>query len=87
MSVTGRALDGVAVVSDIVGSVDPSQSARKLSTIIRAFNENLSPAHNVGLSVPGLAYSPESIKASVSDLLSEIKRLRPLVHQVTIRQH
>lgn len=81
VSTTGHALDGVAVVSDIVGSSDPSASARTLFDIIRAFKSS-------SVEVPGpstlstLVYNPEYIKASVSNLLGVTKSLRPLVHQV-----
>jgi len=74
VSTTGHALDGIAVVSDIMNSVDPLASARSLSNTIRAFKSYsvLSPEHTA-----------ESIKTSVSSLLGIIKSLKPLVHQIT----
>lgn len=83
MSTTGHPLDGVAVVSDIFASSDPATSARKLSTIIRAFQErSLSPS--MGLSVPTLKYTAASVIASVSSLLTTTRTLNPLVHQVIL---
>jgi len=85
VSSTGHALDGVAIVSDIIGSSDPSVSARKLAVVIRAFKSSSALAPGAGLfPVPAFKYTAESIKTSVSSLLTTIKTMNPLVHQVNI---
>lgn len=87
VSMTGHALDGVAVVSDIFASSDPSASARKLSTVIRAFQKHSSLLLSTGISSPTLKYSAESIKASTSNLLMTIKNMNPLIHQVIFYEY
>jgi thiamine-phosphate diphosphorylase/hydroxyethylthiazole kinase len=81
VSTSGHKLDGIAVVSDIVGSTDPTASARKLFGVIRAFKLSSAQVPDV-LSVSTPEHTPESIKASASNLLGVIKSLNPLVHQV-----
>src|SRR5882762_8972012 len=81
VSTTGHALDGIAIVSDIVGSLDPLASARTLCDIIRAFKLS-SVQVPASVSVATSPRTTESIKASVSNLLGVIKSLNPLVHQV-----
>ncbi|OBZ68095.1 putative thiamine biosynthetic bifunctional enzyme [Grifola frondosa] len=80
VSTTGRSLDGVAVVSDIVASPDPRLAAQRLAAIVQAFKSN--PSHNFSLG-PTASYTPESVKASVGVLLPLIRHFSPLVHQIT----
>lgn len=82
VSTTAHTLDGVAVISDIVGSLDPLASARNLFSIIRAFKTSFVSAPNAGIYETGVIYSSESITSSVSHLLGAIKIINPLVHQV-----
>lgn len=79
VSTTGHALDGVAIVSDIVGSTDPLNSSRRLCDILRSF-KNVAPP----VSALHQPYTPEFIKASVSRLLEDLKLVNPLVHQVRL---
>ena len=83
VSTTGRTLNGIAVVSDIVGSSDPTASARTLFDAIRAFKLSSVRAQDA-LSAPDQEHTPESIKYSASKLLGVIKTLNPLVHQVIL---
>ncbi|TFY68790.1 hypothetical protein EVJ58_g794 [Rhodofomes roseus] len=79
VSVTGHALDGLAIVSDIVGSPEPKLAAGKLASVVRAFKAH-SPS---SFSLPGAQYAPESIKAQVGSLVSAVRKHSPLVHQIT----
>ncbi|KAJ3512635.1 hypothetical protein NLJ89_g3408 [Agrocybe chaxingu] len=80
VSITGHALDGVAVVSDIVASPEPGQAASKLRSIFKQFNESsrsfLAPSPSSNLTV-------ESILDGVVKLMTEIRKVNPLVHQIT----
>ena len=80
VSVTGHALDGLAVVSDIVASPKPKAAAGRLASIVRAF-KSASPSI---FSVPGAQYTPEEIKEQVASLISAVRRHSPLVQQVRI---
>ncbi|KIM78882.1 hypothetical protein PILCRDRAFT_75085 [Piloderma croceum F 1598] len=82
ISTTGHALDGIAVVSDIMNSADPLASARSLSSTIRAFKSYSAQVPSAS-SVLSPEHTAESIKTSVSSLLGIIKSLKPLVHQIT----
>ncbi|KAI0342020.1 Hydroxyethylthiazole kinase [Trametopsis cervina] len=75
ISATGHALDGVAVVSDIMASLQPLVAAQTLSTRVRAFYQ--------GTSAPRSTYDVEGIKASVGSILQSVKKYGPLVHQIT----
>ncbi|KAF7983776.1 hypothetical protein HWV62_18984 [Athelia sp. TMB] len=78
VSTSGRALDGVAVVSDIVGSKDPLDASRRLCDIFREFR-NILPSSIVSYH----PYTPEHIKQSASKFLEDLKLINPLVHQLT----
>ncbi|KAI9067159.1 Hydroxyethylthiazole kinase [Trametes sanguinea] len=80
VSPSGRSLDGVAVVSDIVASTDPLNAAKRLSTKIKAFYSTPSPPV---FSLSPSPYSADTLKQSVGRLLSAIKEYSPLVHQIT----
>ncbi|KAL1747054.1 Hydroxyethylthiazole kinase family-domain-containing protein [Schizophyllum fasciatum] len=75
----GRALDGVAVVSDIMASRDPGAAAGRLAAIVRAFKEGrarASSAPSAGLHVPDLL-------DGVVRLMEVVREINPLVHQIT----
>ncbi|KAI0742200.1 Hydroxyethylthiazole kinase [Irpex lacteus] len=72
---TGHALDGVAVVSDIVASPQPRVAAQALFSRIQAF-------YQTSLS-PQSSYTVESIKAGVGSILDSVRKYGPLVHQIT----
>ncbi|KZP17960.1 TMP-TENI-domain-containing protein [Athelia psychrophila] len=78
VSTSGRALDGIAVVSDIVGSKDPLDASRRLCDIFREFRNALPTS--VASHHP---YTPDYIKASASRLLEDLKLINPLVQQIT----
>ncbi len=71
---TGHALDGFAVVSDIVASPQPLVAAQALFSRIQAF-------YQTSLS-PQSSYTVESIKAGVGSILDSVRKYGPLVHQV-----
>lgn len=77
MSRTNHTLDGIAVVSEIVASLTPRDVAEKLSTIFRAFKRN----HGVPNHLHSIAQG--HILDGVVDLMNSIRRLNPLIHQIT----
>lgn len=86
VSSSGHALDGVAVVSEIVASPEPLVAAKKLHAIISQFHKNHLSPHPVNLigSVGTSTTTPtqESILNGVALLMNEIRKANPLVHQV-----
>ncbi|EJF65143.1 Hydroxyethylthiazole kinase [Dichomitus squalens LYAD-421 SS1] len=79
VSIYGRSLDGLAVVSDIVASTDPYNAAKKIAGIVHAFKASPLPC----FSTFPPSYASESVKRQVGELLSAVKRFSPLVHQIT----
>ncbi|KAI0695537.1 Hydroxyethylthiazole kinase family-domain-containing protein [Cytidiella melzeri] len=75
VSSTGHALDGVAVVSDIMASLQPMAAAQALSARISAF-------YHTQL-FPQVAYTVEDIITAVGSVLDSVKQFGPLVHQIT----
>lgn len=75
VSVTGHALDGVAVVSEIMASTDPRGAAASLSKLVKAFKEEHARPRD-------LAPSKNDIIDRVSELVAKIREVNPLVHQV-----
>ncbi|KAF9227454.1 thiamine biosynthetic bifunctional enzyme [Gyrodon lividus] len=78
VSATGHRLDGVAVVSDIIASMEPLRSAQTLKDAYMSW----STATNTR-AVPLTRYTADSIKAGVVDLMQAIKETNPLIHQIT----
>lgn len=72
---SGRALDGVAVVSDIVASLDPLQSARRLFETLTSFKRPPAVDQITTKKV-------EDILAGAARLILKVKETNPLVHQV-----
>ena len=84
VSSTNHALDGVAVVSDIVASSEPQVAAETLRTILSQFRQS-HYRHPLGLEESLLAAGPTTsnfIIEAVLFLMKEIKKRNPLVHQV-----
>ncbi|KAI0745504.1 Hydroxyethylthiazole kinase [Earliella scabrosa] len=79
ISVSGRSLDGLAVVSDIVASRDPYNAAKRIATIVQAFKAN--PFTCFSTFPP--SYTPDSIKRGVGEVLLAVRQFSPLVHQIT----
>lgn len=80
ISVSNRALDGVAIVSDIVASPEPRLAARRLQTIFSQFQQYNS-ARPLGLDYP-VPLTIDLIMSESSNLMTEIRKQSPLVHQV-----
>ncbi|KAF9010698.1 thiamine biosynthetic bifunctional enzyme Thi4 [Cyathus striatus] len=78
VSSTNHALDGVAVVSEIVASQTPRQAAEDLAKTINAFRAELSLPRLINSE-----YTPETILEGVSKLMSSVRELNPLIHQIT----
>ena len=78
MSPTGKQLDGVAVVSDIMASTKPLESARALAEAFTAFRSNVNPTFSLG--PPSKDVTP-FIKESAG-LLGQIRKIVPVIHQV-----
>ncbi|KAJ7594574.1 thiamine biosynthetic bifunctional enzyme Thi4 [Mycena floridula] len=72
---TGRALDGVAIVSDIFASPNPRQAAEKLAGTIRAFKQQQA--------LELATYDSDSLLDGVLELMKSTRSLNPLVHQIT----
>lgn len=77
---TGRTLDGVAVVSAVMASTRPFIAAEGLSKVVKAF-----------LSSPPLLSAPntqslhaEGIVKAVASLLSKLREKGPVIHQVRV---
>ena len=79
VSMSGRSLDGLAVVSDIVASRDPYTAAKRIATIVKACKAN--PIICFSTFPP--TYSPDAIKREVGELLGAVKQYSPIVHQVS----
>ncbi|KAI0743772.1 Hydroxyethylthiazole kinase [Daedaleopsis nitida] len=79
IATSGRSLDGLAVVSDIVASRDPYNAAKRVATVVQAFKANPLPC----FSTFPPSYASESIKRGVGDILSAVKKFSPLIHQIT----
>ena len=79
MSSISHALDGIAVVSEIVASPQPNLAAEKLHSITSQFRQSISRRF------PGLGnrnLTPENILGDVTKLLGKIRSSNPLIHQV-----
>ncbi|KAJ7287569.1 thiamine biosynthetic bifunctional enzyme Thi4 [Mycena rebaudengoi] len=77
VSRTNHGLDGVAVVSDIIKSSDPEQSAKILKNIFTVYNK---PAH---LGHSSEVWLRETILDKVASIMDGARKLNPLVHQIT----
>ncbi|KAI0268629.1 Hydroxyethylthiazole kinase [Gloeopeniophorella convolvens] len=86
-SPTGHTLDGVAIVSAIVASPEPFAAAHRLAHGFRAWAITAPrgrPAAFVSWpSQPKVAYTRDSVVAAAAALVDTVRRVRPLVHQIT----
>ncbi|KAG6828811.1 hypothetical protein H0H92_006693 [Tricholoma furcatifolium] len=80
VSKTGHALDGVAVISEIVAAANPRQPAEFLNNTMKAFKAHLS-SHSPERSLrPSLE---ETLVRQVAQLMTVVREVNPLVHQIT----
>ncbi|KAF5351697.1 hypothetical protein D9756_007742 [Leucocoprinus leucothites] len=88
VSPTGHALDGVAVVSEIVASKDPKNAAANLSSILSGFRARFTSVPR-GRTLASSLYGDGSVPTNpkilegVRTLMIEIRKAGPLVHQIT----
>ncbi|KIK67487.1 hypothetical protein GYMLUDRAFT_156732 [Collybiopsis luxurians FD-317 M1] len=80
VSSTNHALDGVAVVSEIVASPQPREAAAKLSGLISAFRSGSSIRNALSVRPE---YSAGAVIDGVIDLMIRVREQSPLVHQIT----
>ncbi|KAI0066253.1 thiamine biosynthetic bifunctional enzyme [Artomyces pyxidatus] len=80
-SPTGHALDGVAVVSDIVASLEPRAAAERLSSTFGAWHAV--PRAPSSFSSASAGYTSARVVEAAAALLSTLRRVKPLVHQIT----
>lgn len=87
VSSTRHALDGVAVVSEIIASRNPKEAASRLAGIIQAFRAEFAIVQ--GWTFESKLYgqndappTTDEILDRVVKLMAKIKELGPLVHQV-----
>ncbi|KAJ7783095.1 thiamine biosynthetic bifunctional enzyme Thi4 [Mycena metata] len=78
VSSTSHALDGVAVVSDIVASPNPETAARRLKSIFKACKRCI-----LDSSAPTSVWSRGEILDNVTTIMDGVRNLNPLVHQMT----
>ena len=83
VSPSGRQLDGVAVVSDIMAAQDAYAASKKLSDIIQSFYRSSFRTFSQPLS-PTSSYTADGLKSAVGTILDAVKQFSPLVHQVSI---
>ncbi|XP_006457334.1 hypothetical protein AGABI2DRAFT_229699, partial [Agaricus bisporus var. bisporus H97] len=88
VSSTRHALDGVAVVSEIIASRNPKEAASRLAGIIQAFRAEFAIVQ--GWTFESKLYgqndappTTDEILDRVVKLMAKIKELGPLVHQIT----
>lgn len=76
MTTSGKFFDGVAVVSDIVASLEPLIASERLKALVDNFRiaRKSFSIHDI--------YTPELIKEKVGDALKAVRDLSPLAHQV-----
>jgi thiamine-phosphate diphosphorylase/hydroxyethylthiazole kinase len=77
-----HALDGVAVVSDIVASHEPRQQAEKLAHIVQSFKSGQQASAIPGSMALCNVYTAEDVLQASGQILQAIRKHRPVVHQV-----
>jgi thiamine-phosphate diphosphorylase/hydroxyethylthiazole kinase len=76
---SGKSLDGLAVISDIVASREPLIAAKRLKDSVSHFK-----ASRTRFSLGD--YTTESLKGSVGEALKYVRQFSPLVHQVRFKR-
>ncbi|KAF5386233.1 hypothetical protein D9615_002670 [Tricholomella constricta] len=79
VTTTNHVLDGIAVVSEIVASQEPRQAAEKLSKIFKSFRAEPPRGISSSEGVP----AERVIINKVAQLMSAVRDINPLVHQIT----
>ncbi|KAF9647326.1 HK-domain-containing protein [Thelephora ganbajun] len=74
---SGKSLDGLAVVSDIVASPEPLIAAKRLKDAVSYFKASRTKFSSLD------SYTTESLKGSVGEALRYVREVSPLVHQIT----
>ncbi|KAH9484936.1 putative thiamine biosynthetic bifunctional enzyme [Psilocybe cubensis] len=82
VTVKNRSLDGVAVVSDIMASADPRCASKKLKEILVNFQRHHKFYCLRHRGRPDIV-TVDSVVNGVAELMDEVKKERPLVHQIT----
>ncbi|KAF8160610.1 thiamine biosynthetic bifunctional enzyme Thi4 [Crassisporium funariophilum] len=82
VSTTNHALDGVAVVSDIMGTPEPQLASQNLRITLSQFRQSFS-RYSAQRTKSKELFLRENILAAVSELMENIRELNPLVHQIT----
>lgn len=83
-----KALDGVAVISDIVGSTQPQQAAEALGSVVDSFKRaRLQQPASVFPTAsesggPSRIRTREGILHEVGRLMDVVRRKTPMIHQV-----
>ena len=80
VSPSSRTIDGVAVVSDIMASRDPFNSAKKLVDTVRHFQLLPPPVFSLDSDI---AYTAEGLVKAAAGLLPIIKANNSLIHQAS----
>uniref|UniRef100_A0A0W0GC14 hydroxyethylthiazole kinase n=1 Tax=Moniliophthora roreri TaxID=221103 RepID=A0A0W0GC14_MONRR len=80
VSRTNHALDGIAIVSEIMASNQPKEAATKLRDIIQHFRDSRSIERGLCMSD---SYAVEQILDGIIHLFERMKVVNPLVHQIT----
>jgi hypothetical protein len=78
-----RALDGIAVISDIVSSMTPEQAARDLSQAVTKGKEEVNNGKFAVFSMGEKKRSKEDWLEGVVGLMKVVKDKTPLAHQVS----
>jgi thiamine-phosphate diphosphorylase/hydroxyethylthiazole kinase len=80
---SGKALDGVAVISAIVASDTPKEKAAELRAITDAFKASRARAGPATAVFPAPQRSAEELVAAAAELFAVVRDTTPLVHQIT----
>ncbi|ETW81065.1 hypothetical protein HETIRDRAFT_452502 [Heterobasidion irregulare TC 32-1] len=80
---SGYALDGVAVVSDVVASQDPRAAAQRLLQLFSSWAKASRGPTSFSLLSPQGSYTSESVVKEAASLLESVRQIKPLVHQIT----
>lgn len=75
-------LDGVAVVSEIVSAQNPKEVAQKLRGVVTEFQRGQA---TLKLAVGSAKRTKDELVDGVVELVKEVRKLHPLVHQVCIQ--
>ncbi|KAF9479063.1 thiamine biosynthetic bifunctional enzyme Thi4 [Pholiota conissans] len=81
MSMSDKALDGVAIVSDIVASPVPRLAAKRLQKIYSEYRQYYD-IHPFGVDQPA-SLTADSVMTIASELMTETRTASPLIHQIT----